>query len=229
MITAERYERNIGTITPEENDKLRDSWVLVAGCGGLGGHVIEGLARLGVGQITAVDGDVFSASNLNRQLLSTERTLGRYKALEAQERIKMVNSEVQIHPLCYYITEGNISGIVTDCYDVVVDALDNISARRFLEQGCREQNLPLVHGAIAGWHGQAAVVMPGDGLFDKLYPQGANKGAEQETGNPSFTPAMVAAVQVAETVKLLLGKPQTLRSCLLTMDLLNQEYEIIKF
>ena len=229
MMTSDRYERNIGTISLAETEKLRNSWVLVAGCGGLGGHVIEGLARLGVGQITAVDGDVFSASNLNRQLLSTERTLGRYKALEAQERIKMVNSEVQIHPLCHYIDENNVDGIITDRYDAVVDALDNIKARRLLEQGCREQKLPLVHGAIAGWHGQAAVIMPGDDLFDKIYPAGSNKGAEQETGNPSFTPAMVAAVQVAETVKVLLGKPQILRNRLLTIDLLNQEYEVIRF
>lgn len=227
MIIPDRYERNIGTITPEENEKLKASWVLVAGCGGLGGHVIEGLARLGVGHITAVDGDVFCASNLNRQLLSTERTLGRYKALTAQERIKAVNSEVELHPLCYYITEENVKGIVTGRYHAVVDALDNISSRRVLEKSCRAQNIPLIHGAIAGWHGQVSVIWPGDEFIDKIYPPGTDKGVEQETGNPSFTPAMVAAAEVAETVKILLGKPQILRNKLLTIDLLNQEYEII--
>ena len=75
-----RYERNIGTLTPEENEKLQTFRVCAVGCGGLGGYVIEELARLGIGHITAVDGDVFQDSNLNRQLFSTEEVLGKSKA-----------------------------------------------------------------------------------------------------------------------------------------------------
>lgn len=62
-----RYQRNMNTFTPEENRRMKDFKICVIGCGGLGGHIIEMLARLGVGQITAVDGDVFDETNLNRQ------------------------------------------------------------------------------------------------------------------------------------------------------------------
>lgn len=228
-MTSERYQRNIGTITAEENERLKDQWVLVVGCGGLGGHIIEGLARIGVGNITAVDGDVFTPSNLNRQLLATERTMGRYKALTAQERIRNVNPEVQLHPLCCYISEKNAEDIITaGRYDAVVDALDNVGTRKVLQRCCRERQIPLIHGAIAGWHGQVSVVMPGDDLLDRIYPPGSDRGAEVESGNPSFTPAVTAAIQVAETVKVLLDRPQTLKNKLLTIDLLNQEYEIIE-
>lgn len=227
-MAAERYERNIGTISEEENERLKSCKICVVGCGGLGGHIIEGLARLGIGSITAIDGDVFQPSNLNRQLLSTEPAIGKYKAQEAQERIKKVNSEVDLQPLCCFITEENVWDVITAEYDAVVDALDNITGRLLLERVCRERNVPLIHGAIAGWHGQAAVIMPGDDLLSQIYPEDANKGVELETGNPSFTPALIAAVQVAETLKVILGRPHVLRNKLLTIDLLAQEYDIIE-
>ena len=82
----ERYIRNLGALTEQECAQLRTKTVFVAGCGGLGGYLIEMLLRLGVGAIRAADGDVFEASNLNRQLLSSTRNLGRSKAEAAQDR-----------------------------------------------------------------------------------------------------------------------------------------------
>lgn len=225
---AKRYERNIGTITEEENEKLQACSVCVAGCGGLGGYIIEGLARIGVGSITAIDGDVFQSSNLNRQLFSMERNLGYHKALAAQDRIRAVNSETKFHPLCCYLTEENAEDIITEHYDAVVDALDNIPGRHLLAKTCAKRGIPLIHGAIAGWQGQVTVILPGDTAFERLYPEGAERGIETETGNPVFTPGVVGALEVAETVKVLLGRPQILRNKLLTIDLLEQEYDLIE-
>lgn len=225
---TERYQRNLGTMTPEENRKLKDFRVCVIGCGGLGGYIIEELARVGIGHIIAVDGDVFQPSNLNRQLFSTETLIGKSKALAAQERVRSINSEVDLQAVDSFLTKENVESIITEDCHAVIDALDNISSRRLLEAHCHSKRLPLVHGAIAGWHGQVGVVMPGDKLFDQLYPEGMEKGAEQETGNPSFTPAVIASIEVAETLKLLLGKPGILQNKLLTIDLLEQEYEIIE-
>lgn len=227
-MTEERYQRNIGTITPEENEKLRGCSVCVVGCGGLGGYVIEELARMGVGDIIAIDGDVFQVSNLNRQLISSERNLNRYKAICAQERIHLINPQVKVHPLCYYLTEENADGLISSQCNAVVDALDNIQSRRVLEKICKEKEIPLIHGAIAGWHGQVSVIRPGDDLFQQLYPEDAERGAELETGNPSFTPAVVASIQTAETIKVLLGKEPDLSGRVLTIDLMAQEYEIIQ-
>jgi molybdopterin/thiamine biosynthesis adenylyltransferase len=221
----DRYNRNMNTLSPEENERLKNFKVCVVGCGGLGGYVIEMLGRLGIGLITAVDGDVFDATNLNRQLLSSEELLGSSKAFAAQERMKQVNSEVTVHPIRDFVTEENCDEIIGG-HHIVIDALDNMSARRLLEQHCEKQSIPLVHGAIAGWYGQVSTIMPGDRTLQKIYPPDENKGAETELGNPSFSPAMIASIEVAEAVKVLLGRGEILRNKLLTIDLLNQEYEI---
>jgi len=244
----ERYERNIGTITQEENERLKTFQVCVVGCGGLGGHVIENLARLGIGHLTVIDGDVFQASNLNRQILSTEQNLGQSKAEAARERVAQINSQVGVCAINGFLNEFNSRELIRR-HHVVVDALDNIPGRLLLEKACEEEGIPLVHGAIAGWYGQVAVVMPGDRLLRILYAGGqeteleaggpesvagaetearASAGAETDAGNPAFTPAAVAALETAEALKVLLGRPQTLRKKLLTADLLNQSYEVVE-
>lgn len=219
-----RYSRNMKMLSPDENESLKNFKACVVGCGGLGGYVIELMGRLGIGTITAVDGDVFDETNLNRQLLSTEVVLGKSKAFTAQERMKLVNSEVIIHPIQTFVTEDNCDEIIQG-HHIVIDALDNMNARRLLEEHCEKQNIPLIHGAIAGWYGQVSTIMPGDRTLHKIYSQNENKGAETELGNPSFSPALVASIQVAEVLKVLLHKGEVLQNKLLTIDLLNQEYE----
>lgn len=221
----ERYNRNMNTLSPEENGKLKDFKVCVIGCGGLGGYVIELLGRLGIGSITAVDGDVFDVTNLNRQLLSSENLIGESKSMAAKQRMSSINSEVNLNPIHTFVTEENCDEIIKG-HDIVVDALDNMDSRRLLERHCEKQNLPLIHGAIAGWYGQVSTILPGDRTLEKIYPKDANKGAEVELGNPSFTPALVASIEVAEVIKVLLKKDQLLHQKLLTIDLLSHDYEI---
>lgn len=223
-----RYDRNLGTVSAEEQEILKEKSVCVIGCGGLGGGIIEGLARIGVGRITIVDGDVFDVSNLNRQVLSSEKNIGLEKAAEGKRQMAEINSEVEISPICAFYTEENSRDIIKG-HDVVVDALDNINSRKILENACEAENIPLVHGAIAGWHGQLAVIMPGNRLIHSLYDGDENYGVEKETGNPSFTPAVVGALQVAETLKLLLGREGVLANKLMTVDILNHQYEIVDF
>lgn len=223
-----RYERNVGTVSRQEQELLRKKSICIVGCGGLGGGVIEGLTRLGVGKLTIVDGDVFDDSNLNRQVLSNEENIGKEKAAEGARQMKQINSEVQIRPLHMMLDAQNSRDIIRG-HDVVVDALDNVQSRLVLEDACEKEGIPLVHGAIAGWNGQVAVVRPKDRLLHAIYQGGANKGAEVETGNPSFTPAVVSAMQVAETLKLLLGRDGVLENKLLLIDLLHHEYEMIEF
>ena len=219
-----RYNRNMNMLSLEENERLRTYKVCVVGCGGLGGYVIELLGRLGIGTITAVDGDVFDETNLNRQLLSSEEVLGKSKALTAEARMSKVNSDIKVYPIQAFATEENCDGIIRG-HDLVVDALDNMNSRRLLESHCEKQNIPLIHGAIAGWYGQVSTIMPGDRTLQKIYPPNENKGAETELGNPSFSPALVASIQVAEALKVLLHRGEILQNKLLTIDLLSQEYE----
>lgn len=222
-----RYERNMKALTLSENERLREFKVCVVGCGGLGGYVIEHLGRLGIGHITAVDGDVFEEGNLNRQLLSDETVLGKGKAEQAKKRMALVNSDVEVTAVSEYLTESNSEKILMG-HDIIVDALDNITARVIIEREAQRRGIPLVHGAIAGWFGQVSVIMPGKPLLERLYHTGDEKGVENELGNLPFTAAATAAIQAAETVKTLLARDGALTGKLLTIDLLSHEYDIFE-
>ena len=199
----ERYIRNLGALTEQECAQLRTKTVFVAGCGGLGGYLIEMLLRLGVGAIRAADGDVFEASNLNRQLLSSTHNLGRSKAAAAANRAAEVNPDVRFTAIPEFLTEENAAELIQGC-DAVLDALDNIPARRILAHACAEAGIPLIHGAICGWTAQAAVIMPGDDLIDRIYPEGASPSSKASL---SFTPPFCAALQTALCTRLLVGRP----------------------
>ena len=226
-IVPERYRRNGSTISPEQQLRLLDSTAAVVGCGGLGGYVIEELARLGVGRLIAIDPDVFEEHNLNRQLYAVEASLGKPKVEAAAARIAMVNPSVSMVPLYERFTSDSakrqLSGSV-----VVVDALDSVSARRELAASCSALGLPLVHGSIAGWFGQLSVQYPGESTIESLYAGfGGDKGVEARLGNPSFTPAVVASLQAALACKLILGMESGLRRRVLMIDLLAMSFETI--
>lgn len=218
----DRYARNIPALTEAECLTLRTKRVLVAGCGGLGGHIIDQLARIGVGQLRVVDGDVFEPSNLNRQLLSSVPVLGISKAGAAAEHIARVNPEIIADPAECFLTEDNVKDLIGDC-DVVMDALDNIASRKILASACSEAGIPYIYGAISGWVAQAAVSMPGDDLVQKLYPEGT---VLRDKSVLSFTPALCASIQVSLCVKLLTGRPVE-NGKIYYFDLLNQEFETI--
>ncbi len=197
-----RYSRNIPALSQAECLALQGKTVAVIGCGGLGGYLIEYLTRIGIGQIRCVDGDVFEQSNLNRQLLSSPALLGTSKALAAAERITQINPQVKAQAFPKFMTQANARDLIAGC-DAVLDALDNIEARKILAKACAEENIPYVYGAISGWVAQAAICMPTDTLMEKLYPEDTRI---KDKSVLSFTPALCAAMQVSLCVKLLTGK-----------------------
>ena len=217
-----RYARNIPALTRAECEVLRQKRILVVGCGGLGGHIIDQLARIGVGFLRVVDGDVFEASNLNRQLLSSVPLLGVSKAKAAADHIARVNPDVAVEAAEAFLSESNAESLLENC-DIVMDALDNIPSRRILAAACEKASIPYIYGAIQGWVAQAAISMPGDQLIDKLYPE------EIEITDKSvlsFTPALCASMQVSLCIKLLLGRSVE-TGTVYYFDLLNQEFETI--
>lgn len=226
MNTANRYKRNTMMLSETENRKLRDFKVCVIGCGGLGGNIIEQMGRLGIGYITAVDGDRFDETNLNRQLLASMNTLGEYKAQAAKDRMQQVNPDVEVNPIIERLSEDNGDWIFKG-HDLIIDATDNVGTRRLMKRYVDKFNIPMIHGAIAAWYGQVAVIYPGDDLLDKIYPSGSEKGIESTLGNPSFTPAIVAGIQVSEGLKVLLNKGEILKNKLLYINLLDHEYTIV--
>jgi molybdopterin/thiamine biosynthesis adenylyltransferase len=199
--------------------------VCILGCGGLGGYVIEMLSRIGIGSLTLVDGDVYDVTNLNRQLYSSPTCLGESKALIACERVKEINDGVKVEYISEYIHQDNAHSILKG-HDIVIDALDNIETKRFISNQCQIIGIPMIYGAIAGWYGQVSTIFPGDRTMEQLYKSSSAKGKEQELGNPSFTPACIASIQVSEAIKLLTNKGEVLRNKFLFMNLLDNEYEI---
>ncbi len=221
-----RYDRNRELISQEEQERLKEAHVAVVGLGGLGGHSSEGLARLGIGHLTLIDYDVFDRSNLNRQLFATEANIGRPKAAVAGERLGAVNSSLEYSIREERLTEDNARDLLKGA-EIVVDALDSIPSRLVLQKACKDLEIPLVYGAIGGWYGQVSFIAPGDDTLDLLYPDPAAVGIEKQLGNPSFTPALIASIQVAEVLKFLLGKGSLLKKKLLLIDLLNQDYQVL--
>lgn len=223
-----RYQRNRQTITVDKQLHLFRSSVVVIGSGGLGGYLIEELARLGVGRLTVVDPDVFEEHNLNRQLLSSPAHLGAPKVEVAAARVRDINPAVTIIPMRDAFSPANGRELLAGA-DAVVDGLDSITTRLELVEICRDLAIPLVHGAIGGWYGQVATQLPGEDISPYIFGRWAQpKGVETRLGNPSFTPAVVASLQVAETCKVLLGEGESLRHRMLMVNLLDMEFEEVR-
>ena len=225
-----RYHRNIGTIGREGQIKLLRSTVAVVGAGGLGGGIIELLARQGVGKIIIIDSGRFTEENLNRQLMATEKSLGEYKALMAAKRVKEINSAVITTAYTERVTPENAQELIKGA-QVVVDGLDNLPSRFIVEEAARNLGVPFVHGAIAGFYGQAMTIFPEDRGLSSLFGQPGDlpaQGMELELGNPSATAAMVMAWQVQEVIKIIVGIGKPLRSRLLWLEAGEGTAEVIE-
>lgn len=217
-----RYHRNLPALSEEECAILRKKRVLIAGCGGIGGYLLELLLRIGVGCIRVCDGDVLEPSNLNRQLLSELPRMGLSKAKAAVLRGQRVNPDVIVEAVDGYMTQGNVLDLIQGC-DAVLDALDNIESRKILSSACTTAGKPYIFGAVSGWVAQAAISMPGDHLIEMLYPE---ETAAEDKSVLSFTPALCASVQAALCIKLLANLPVETGK-MFYFDLYHQEFETI--
>lgn len=228
-----RYLRNRESISIEEQLSLAESRVAVAGAGGLGGHVILLLARLGIGQLVVVDRDVFDETNLNRQALCNDKALGKSKADEAVLAVESINPGVEVIPYQVKLDFSNASEILAGS-DVVVDALDNVPDRFVLENVAKRLGIPLVHGALAGFEGRVMTIFPDDPGLKYLY---GNKGAsgdkskspEAILGVPTVTPCIIAALQAMEVFKIILNRGKTFRNVMVHVDLETGEIKEFVF
>lgn len=220
-----RYVRNTSALTEDECSQLHEKHVCVVGCGGLGGYVIEELARVGALNITIVDCDVFEESNLNRQLFSHTENLGKFKVEEAAFRIASVNPDVELNVVNKRLTRENAKDLVSG-HDLVIDCLDNFKDRFWLANACKD--MPIIYGAIAGWYGQVSTIFPGDVAFVDIYGSMEDGTDQKDTeGNLAFTAAVVASIQAAEAVKVLLGHKDVLRNKILMVDMRTSSFEVM--
>jgi molybdopterin-synthase adenylyltransferase len=203
-IFPECLERNFPSLSAAEQLRLWESRALVVGLGGLGGNLAELLARLGVGRLLLADGDVFTASNLNRQRLATQDTLGRHKAQVAAEHLLAVNPALYVEAIPEFLDRKTLPGYLAQVR-VALDGLDNVKSRRELIIAAQAARTPLVHGAALGMYGQVATILPDDrDVFARIYAAAADIGEPPDILAP--LPALIASLQVQEAVRLLLGQ-----------------------
>jgi molybdopterin/thiamine biosynthesis adenylyltransferase len=225
-----RYVRNLGTVGLEGQARLLRATVAVVGLGGLGGYVAEALARMGVGRLVVIDGDLFEEHNLNRQILSAEANLGTDKVQAARQRVAEINGAVEVIGHAVTLTRENLPRLLEGA-DVIVDALDRLPIRLTLQEGAQALGIPMVHGSIAGFLGQVMTIFPGDPGLRSLYgdtDELPEQGLEAQLGTPAATPMAVAAWEAQEVVKVLLDHGELLRNRLLVMDMQSGVIEILQ-
>jgi len=205
-----RYSRQLilNEVGTKGQEKLLNTKVLVIGAGGLGSPALYYLAAAGVGNIGVVDFDAVGISNLQRQILYSTEDLGKKKVDMAAERLIKLNPDVNITKYPIRISAENIEEIVDD-YDVVLDCVDNFSARYLISDCCYLKKKPLVEGAVIGFTGILMTIIPGKTpCYRCLYPVPPKEGEVptcSDIGIMGMVAGTIGSLQAMEAVKLAMG------------------------
>lgn len=229
----ERYSRHL--LMPEVGERgqlaLRRSRVLLIGAGGLGSPAGLYLAAAGVGTLGIIDDDVVDRSNLQRQVLHTDKRVGTPKTDSARETLLALNPDVEVNTFAERLTSGNAERLLAG-YDVVVDGSDNFATRYLVNDICVRFGIPNVHGSIYRFEGQVSVFWPGHEAapgpcYRCLYPEPPPPELAPscaEAGVLGVLPGVVGTLEAVETVKLILGVGEPLVGRLLHYDALTTTF-----
>ncbi len=232
----ERYARHIlmPNVGEQGQLKLLNAKVLCIGAGGLGSPVALYLAAAGIGTLGVVDHDIVDKSNLQRQILHNENSIGIPKVDSARQTLEALNSSIQINTYQARIDENNVAELLKD-YDIVVDGSDNIPTRYLVNDTCVKYKIPNVHGAIFRFEGQVTVFWPANETADGpcyrcLFPAPAKDEALScaAAGVLGVLPGVIGVLQAIEVVKLVLGIGRPLVGRMLYYDALDASFREIK-
>ena len=230
----ERYSRQIlfVPIGAEGQHLIRNSRVLIVGCGALGSAQAEALARAGVGTLRIADRDFVEASNLQRQSMFTEQDAAERlpKAIAAANRIAQINAEVQTEPEVVDVNQSNIERLIGGC-DVVLDGTDNFATRYLLNDACVKHETNWIYGAAVGSYGVTMTIRPHQTpclrcVFEEA-PPAASAPTCDTAGVIMPIISVVAAVQVTEAIKLLTSQVADLHGSLMQFDVWHNEWRKI--
>jgi adenylyltransferase/sulfurtransferase len=219
----ERYKRQmiVNGWGEEGQRKLKQATVGVVGAGGLGSPMLIYLAAAGFGRIIVADGDDVELSNLNRQVLHWDEDVGTPKVDSATAKLRRMNSDIEVLGIHGKIDEDNIEELYGEA-DALIDALDNFPSRYMLNDFAVKHKLPLFHGAVWGMEGRATTILPGEtACFRCVHSEAPSQEVFPVVG---ITPAIVAAIQVAEAVKYFTGIGELLADKLLIIDAETMEF-----
>ena len=231
----ERYKRHL--LIPEVGEsgqlQLLKSKVLVVGAGGIGSPVAWYLSAAGIGQIGIIDDDLVDRSNLQRQILHTEASVGSPKVESARARLEALNSSIKIKTYNERLNKENVEEIFAE-YDLVLDGTDNFNTRYLINDACVKLGIPNVHGSVFRFEGQVSTFWPASGednapCYRCVYP--SPPPAElapscAEAGVLGVLPGMVGVMCATEAIKILLGIGQNMIGKLLCFNALSWEFDI---
>ena len=239
----EIIDRQRGIINKKEQLKLKNSKITVIGCGGIGGAVIEMLARMGVSHLKIVDMDKFDVSNINRQLMSSMDRVGQAKTDVTKEIIASINPFVEVETFKTELNQKNVDEIVAGS-SVVVDALDNLTSRIITSRCALKLQIPFVHGAIHGTMGQITTFTSetptyeetfnlssfGKDLNDEVLRE-VEKLAKSVPPVMGPVPNIVGCLQAFEVVKIVTGRGNIITAPeVLIFDLMKKKpFSVVEF
>ena len=140
----ERYTRTVALIGEDGVEKLKRARVAIFGIGGVGGFVVEALARAGVGALDLIDNDCVNESNLNRQIVALRSTLGRRKTEVAKERVRDIGEDICVRTHDIFVLPDTVDAFDFSCFDYVVDAIDTVSGKLAIIERAREAGVPVI-------------------------------------------------------------------------------------
>lgn len=225
---VKRYSRHLimPEVGVEGQEKLINSSVLCIGAGGLGSPLALYLAAAGVGHLGVLDFDVVDFSNLQRQIIHSEKTVGELKVESAKKRILELNSDIKVTTYNEMLTSENAMEIIKD-YDVIVDGTDNFATRYLVNDSCVLLGKPNVYGSIFRFEGQVSVFDAKKGpCYRCLYPEPPPPGLVPscaEGGVLGILPGIIGTLQAAEAVKLIIEQGNPLIGRLLFLDVLEMQ------
>jgi adenylyltransferase/sulfurtransferase len=229
-----RYNRQI--ILPEVGDigqqKLLDAKVLIVGIGGLGTAVLPYLTAAGVGEIGIIDDDTIELTNLQRQVIYKNNSIGKSKALEAKEMALALNPLIKINAITEKLNSKNAISLF-EKYDIIVDGTDNLKAKHLINDASCITNKPFVYGSVYKFEGQVSVFNYKNGpTYSCLFPEESITVSNcNEAGVLGVSVGIIGMFQANEVLKMILGIGEILSGKLLVYNLLNNEqhkFDILK-
>jgi molybdopterin-synthase adenylyltransferase len=210
-----RYSRQIRLFGEDGQEKLKGTSVFIAGAGGLGSVISLYMAAAGFGKIRICDCDTVELSNLNRQILHSNADVSRAKAKSAYETLTGINPEIEVEALVETISQDNTDQLLQGC-DLIMDAMDNFPVRYLLNRAALKRRIPLFHGAISGYQGQATTIIPGKtACLRCIFPRSPPAAIFPALGS---TCGVIGSIQVTEAVKYVQGAGELLTNRLLLWD-----------
>ncbi len=214
------------TLIISEKEKIENTHIAILGLGGLGGYILEYALRLGFKHISIIDYDIIEESNLNRQILSSEKNIGNKKIDVAIKRAESINSKATINYFHEKFDESNSYKILKNI-DIAFDGFDNLESRIIAVESCEKLNIPFIYGSVYSFYGMVSTIMPKNNTLEIIYKNYNAKKYETQNETVSFLPPLVASIQMSEATKLILGKGDIFENKIFTINTLENKYNTL--